>query len=276
MMMFNKTQILRGCVMSALAISTVGCVSQTTKQGSVGVDRQQIMLVSESDIVAGANQAYANVINEAKQKRALNTNAALTKRVRQIANRLIPQTAVFRADAPKWNWQVNVLESDELNAWCMPGGKIAFYTGIINKLKLTDDEIAAIMGHEMAHALREHGRERASHQVMTQTGLSLVGAFAGLSRTSMDLTALAMNVTLTLPNSRTHETEADRMGVELAARGGYDPYAAISLWQKMDKATQGGKTPELLSTHPSHTTRIKDLQVYAQRVEPLYRATQRR
>ncbi|CAN8142513.1 metalloendopeptidase OMA1, mitochondrial [uncultured Thiomicrorhabdus sp.] len=228
------------------------------------------MLVSEEQIMQGGKAAYAEVLGKAKEEKTLNTNAKLTKRVRAIADRLIPQTAVFRTDAPKWDWEVNVLESDQLNAWCMPGGKIAFYTGIIEKLNLTDAEIAAIMGHEMAHALREHSRERASQQVAQQTGLAVLGAVTGMGQVGMDLTSLAMQVTLTLPNSRTHEIESDRMGVELAARGGYDPYAAISLWQKMDKATQGGKTPELLSTHPSHDSRIQDLQKYAKRVEPLY------
>ncbi|CAN8140155.1 metalloendopeptidase OMA1, mitochondrial [uncultured Thiomicrorhabdus sp.] len=265
----KKSFILSSAILLGAATLS-GCGTTTTKQGTVGVERTQIMLVSEEQIMQGGKAAYAEVLGKAKEEKTLNTNAKLTKRVRAIADRLIPQTAVFRTDAPKWDWEVNVLESDQLNAWCMPGGKIAFYTGIIEKLNLTDAEIAAIMGHEMAHALREHSRERASQQVAQQTGLAVLGAVTGMGQVGMDLTSLAMQVTLTLPNSRTHEIESDRMGVELAARGGYDPYAAISLWQKMDKATQGGKTPELLSTHPSHDSRIQDLQKYAKRVEPLY------
>lgn len=271
----KKSFILSSAILIGSA-SLSGCGTTTTKQGTVGVERTQIMLVSEEQIMQGGKAAYAEVLGKAKEEKTLNTNAKLTKRVRAIANRLIPQTAVFRADAPKWDWEVNVLESDQLNAWCMPGGKIAFYTGIIEKLNLTDAEIAAIMGHEMAHALREHSRERASQQVAQQTGLAVLGAVTGMGQVGMDLTSLAMQVTLTLPNSRTHEIESDRMGVELAARGGYDPYAAISLWQKMDKATQGGKTPELLSTHPSHDSRIQDLQKYAKRVEPLYLAAKKK
>jgi predicted Zn-dependent protease len=265
----KKSFILSSAILLGTATLS-GCGTTTTKQGTVGVERTQIMLVSEEQIMQGGKAAYAEVLGKAKEEKTLNTNAKLTKRVRAIADRLIPQTAVFRTDAPKWDWEVNVLESDQLNAWCMPGGKIAFYTGIIETLNLTDAEIAAIMGHEMAHALREHSRERASQQVAQQTGLAVLGAVTGMGQVGMDLTSLAMQVTLTLPNSRTHEIESDRMGVELAARGGYDPYAAISLWQKMDKATQGGKTPELLSTHPSHDSRIQDLQKYAKRVEPLY------
>ncbi|WP_228767098.1 MULTISPECIES: M48 family metallopeptidase [Thiomicrorhabdus] len=262
-------------LLTATTFSLIACTTTSTKQGTVGIKREQLLLVSEQQMVEGGAKAYAQVIGEAKQKRELNVDVAMTNRVRRIANRIIPQTAVFRSDAPKWKWEVNVLKSDQMNAWCMPGGKIAFYSGIINKLKLTDDEIAAIMGHEIAHALREHGRERASEQALTQTGLSVLGAVTGMGKVGMDLSSMALKVTLTLPNSRTHETEADRMGVELAARAGYNPYAAISLWQKMDKATQGGSTPELLSTHPSHSTRIKDLQKYAKKVEPLYLSARR-
>jgi predicted Zn-dependent protease len=164
---------------------------------------------------------------------------------------------------------VNLIESKELNAWCMPGGKIAFYTGIIERLKLGDDEIAAIMGHEIAHALREHGRERASQAMAQGLALSIIGAVAGVSQGGMDLTQLVLNVTLNLPNSREHETEADRIGVELAARAGYDPRAAVTVWEKMSQASEG-QPPEILSTHPAPATRIADLKVYAARVMPLY------
>ncbi|WP_321325445.1 M48 family metallopeptidase [Thiomicrorhabdus sp.] len=249
----------------------VGCTTTSTKQGTVGIKREQLLLVSPAEMQKGAQLAYNSVLKEAKTAKKLNTNSAMLKRVRSIANRIIPQTAIFREDAPKWKWEVNVLESDQLNAWCMPGGKIAFYTGIINKLKLTDAEIAAIMGHEIAHALREHGRERASEQALTQVGLSALSIFTGARGPTLDAAAMALQVTVTLPNSRTHEVEADRMGVELAARAGYNPYAAVSVWQKMEKQSDGGRPPEILSTHPSHASRIKDLNAYAKKVEPLYR-----
>ena len=147
--------------------------------------------------------------------------------------------------------------------------KIAFYTGLLEKLKLADDEIAAIMGHEIAHALREHGRERASQAMAQGIALTIIGAIAGISQGGMDLTQLVLNVTLNLPNSREHETEADRIGVELAARAGYDPRAAVNVWEKMARAADGAP-PEILSTHPAPTTRIADLKVYAARVMPLY------
>ena len=200
---------------------------------------------------------------------------AQVERVRNVARRLIPGTGAFRPDAPSWKWEVNVLSSNELNAWCMAGGKIAFYTGIIDRLQLTDDEIAAIMGHEIAHALREHARERASQTMMTNIGVSVLGAVLGAGQVGTDLIGTVAKVSFQLPNSREHETEADRMGVELAARGGYDPRAAISLWQKMAKASNGGP-PQWLSTHPSNETRQGDLAQYAARVMPLYeQATQR-
>ena len=271
----NFKTVISGILLTSL-LGLTACTTTSTKKGTVGIDRQQLLLVSEAEMVNGSKLAYASVLKEAKNTKTLNTNDYLVKRVRGIANRLIPQTAVFRKDAPGWAWEVNVIQSDQLNAWCMPGGKIAFYTGIIEKLKLTDAEIAAIMGHEMAHALREHGRERASQQTLTQVGLTALSIFTGVQGPALDATAMALQVTLTLPNSRTHEVEADRMGVELAARAGYNPYAAINVWVKMDKASKGGKTPELLSTHPSHSSRIKDLNKYAKRVEPLFKATNKR
>ncbi|HMV54530.1 MAG TPA: M48 family metallopeptidase [Rhodocyclaceae bacterium] len=242
---------------------------QTTQGGAVGVDRKQSMMVSAADVDKAAAANYQQVLGESKKKGALNADVAQTERVRGIARRLIPQVAVFREDALKWNWEVNVIESDELNAWCMPGGKIAFYSGIIEKLKLTDDEIAAIMGHEMAHALREHARERASKAMAAGIGVQVVGAVAGLGDIGTQLTSVLADITFVKPNSRLHETESDRIGIELAARAGYDPRAAVGLWKKMSE-NGGGQPPQWLSTHPSHETRIKDIEKYAARVMPLY------
>ncbi|WEJ62676.1 M48 family metallopeptidase [Thiomicrorhabdus lithotrophica] len=266
----KASTLLKNSVLAVVLLGLVGCTSTSTKQGTVGIKREQLLLISAAEMTQGAQIAYNSVLKEAKTAKKLNTDNAMVKRVRRIANRIIPQTAVFRDDAPNWAWEVNVLESKQLNAWCMPGGKIAFYTGIINKLKLTDAEIAAIMGHEIAHALREHGRERASEQTLTQVGLSALSIFTGVQGPALDAASMALQVTLTLPNSRTHEVEADRMGVELAARAGYNPYAAVNVWKKMDKESKGGRPPEILSTHPSHSSRIKDLTKYAKRVEPLF------
>jgi predicted Zn-dependent protease len=250
-------------------VTLIGCSAQTTKQGSVGIERQQMLLVSEQEMQQGADQAYREVLAEAEKNHTLNTDPKELKRLRTIASRLVPQTKIYREDAPDWHWEVNLLKSDELNAWCMPGGKIAFYTGIIDTLHLTDDEIAAIMGHEMAHALREHSRERASQQMVSQAGLTALSILTGIQGPALDASNMVMQTTFLLPNSRTHETEADRMGVELAARAGYDPYAAVSVWEKMGKLSKDAP-PEFLSTHPSNATRVDDLKKYAAMVEPLY------
>lgn len=263
-------------LVTTLVITLSACTSTSTKKGSVGIDRQQLLLISPQQMMQGASAAYDDVLQQAKEKEILNTDHQVVKRVRRIANNIIPQVAVFREDALKWDWQVNVIESEKLNAWCMPGGKIAFYTGIINKLKLTDAEIAAIMGHEIAHALREHGRERASEQTLSNLGMSAIGAITGIQGPAMDVASMALQVTVALPNSRTHEVEADRMGVELAARAGYNPFAAVNVWKKMAQQKSGGSPPEMLSTHPSHSSRIQDLTNYAKRVEPLFLQARRR
>jgi len=253
----------------------IGCgYSSTTQSGAVGVKRKQFMALSASKMEQGANQAYSQILAKAKKDGTLNKDSKTLKRIRNVASRLIPQVKVFRKDALKWDWKVNLLQSKQLNAWCMPGGKIAFYSAIIEKLKLTDGEIAAIMGHEISHALREHGRERASQQTIQNAGLALISAYYGLGRAGTSLAQKAIDVTLTLPNSRAHETEADRMGVELAARAGYNPYDAVKVWEKMAKISKGAP-PEILSTHPSNKTRIKDLTVYAKKVYPLYKNTKK-
>jgi predicted Zn-dependent protease len=273
--MFKKARLVNQLALVSVLVAgglVVGCQAvKTTSGGTVGVDRTQRMspLVSESQLQAGAAQSYAQVLQSEQGKGHLNTDMAMTNRVRAIAARLTPATATFRPDAPGWKWEVNVIQSDQINAWCMPGGKIAFYSGIITKLQLTDDEIAAIMGHEIAHALREHGRERASEQVTAGLLVNVGVAAAGGGKAAMDMAGLAYNVTVGLPNSRTHETEADRIGIELAARAGYDPKAAITLWQKMAKVS-GSSGPGFLSTHPSPESRIKDLEGYAVRVQPLF------
>ena len=250
-----------------------GCSTvKTTEGGAIGIDRTQRMsaLVSEEELQAGAVKAYAEVITKEKAEGDLNADPKMTARVQAIAKRIIPQTAVFRPDATKWKWEVNVIQADELNAWCMPGGKIAFYSGIITKLNLTDDEIAAIMGHEIAHALREHARERASEQATTGLVIGVGSALLGAGQAGADLTQMAYHAVFGLKHSRLHETEADRIGVELAARAGYDPRAAITLWEKMGKASGGKGSPEFLSTHPSAESRTADLREYSARVLPLY------
>jgi predicted Zn-dependent protease len=261
---------LAAALLATLALASCETV-QTTQPGAVGVERKQSMLLSAADVDKSAALAYQQEMKKAAAKKALNRDAAQVARVRVIALRLIQGTAAFRPDAPKWAWETNVIASKEVNAWCMPGGKMAVYSGLIEKLKVTDDELAAVMGHEIAHA-REHGRERASQAYAQAIGLQVVGAAFGLGDSSVQLAQIITDVTFNLPNSREHEVEADRIGVELAARAGYDPRAAVTLWQKMGQAG-GGAPPQFLSTHPSPENRQTDLADYAARVMPLYEAT---
>lgn len=266
----RKIRVRNYAALLISALALIACETVNTTQGGlVGVDRQQRMALSAQEMDASASKQYAQVLEEQRKKGALNQNAAQLRRVRAIANRLIPQTTAFRPDAAKWNWEVNLITAPDVNAWCMPGGKIAVYTGLIDKLKLSDDELAAVMGHEIAHALREHARERASEQMVTGGLISIGSSILGVGDLGQQGAQYAYMVTMGLPNSRTHETEADRIGVELAARAGYDPRAAITLWQKM--AQVGGDEPmKFMSTHPSREDRVNDLTVYSQRVMPLY------
>jgi predicted Zn-dependent protease len=265
---------------AAAILGAAGCQSvQTTGGGAVGVERKQQMtsLVSEKEIEQQASQEYGQLMAQAQKKGLLNQNPQQLQRVRATAQRLIPQVTVFRPDATTWKWEANVLTSKDVNAWCMPGGKIAVYTGLIERLNVTDDELAAVMGHEIAHALREHARERIGRQMATQAGTA-IGAvaleiFTGI-RLDPNLAGTVSQAVFVLPNSREAEQEADRIGVELAARAGYDPRAAVTLWQKMGKLG-GSAPPEWLSTHPSNETRLKDLEAYAQKVMPLYQAASR-
>lgn len=254
-------------VASSLAV-LVACTS-STQEGTIGIQRKQFLLLPAAQVDAMALQSYRGELSSAKQKGTLNTDKINLERIRKIADRLIPQVAVFRRDALAWGWEVNLESRNELNAYCASGGKIMFFTGIINQLKLTDDEIAAIMGHEMAHALREHGRERVSQAYAQQAGMSILAAVANMSAKEAGLVQMATQLALTLPHSRGQESEADVMGLELLARAGYNPNAAVSLWQKMAAANKGG-APAFLSTHPSSAQRISDLNQKIAVVMPLY------
>ncbi|MEE8254586.1 MAG: M48 family metallopeptidase [Nitrosomonadaceae bacterium] len=263
-------------ILLMLATLTACQTVNTTSSGRVGVNRTQWMFsgLSERQVQASAATAYQQEIAKAKQQGVLNKDKKQYARVRSIANRLIPHTVVFRPDALSWAWEVNVQNNDQLNAYCMPGGKIMVYSGIIQKLNLSDDELAAVMGHEIAHALREHGRERMSEQIAEQAIVGVGAAALGLSEESANLASMVANVTFGLPHSRTHETEADLLGLELMARAGYNPNAAVNVWRKMSKATKGNP-PEFLSTHPSSSSRIRDLRLNVPRVMPLYRAAKK-
>jgi predicted Zn-dependent protease len=268
-----------GWVVVPLLMAT-GCQTvETTESGVVGVEREQrfTTLLSEKEVEAQASKEYAQMMAAAQQQGVLNRNAQQVRRVRTVAQRLIPHVDAFRSDALQWSWEVNVLSAKQVNAWCMPGGKMAVYTGLLERLELTDDELAAVMGHEIAHALREHARERMGRQMATQAGTAIGSiALEVLTGVRIDpqLAGTVSQAVFVLPNSREAEHEADRIGVELAARGGYDPRAAIRLWQKMAEVSDGGG-PEFLSTHPSPADRLRDLQANAQKVMPLYERASR-
>jgi predicted Zn-dependent protease len=261
---------IRHWLIVGVAVCAAGCQTvQTTQPGAVGVERKQHMLVSEEQVEQGAEVAYKQELDKARQKGALNSDQQQYKRVQAISQRLIPPTSAFRPDAGQWKWEVNVQDSKDVNAYCMPGGKIMVYTGLIEQLHATDAELAAVIGHEIAHALREHSRERLSRAYAEQLALAGIAVATGAGDTTMALASQISAVTFQLPHSREQEAEADRIGLELMARAGYDPNAAVSLWQKMGKASGGGP-PEFLSTHPSGESRIKDLQASIPRVQALY------
>ena len=270
---FKKTA-LASLVAASLVLPMAGC-SSTTGAGAVGANRKQLLLVSSDEVMNLASKSYQQTLSQARQKGVLDVNASQLARLKRIANHLIPQTSVYRTDATKWQWEVHIIQAETMNAYVMPGGKIVFYSGIIDNLKLTDDEIAAIMGHEMAHALREHSREKLSRSMATGGVISIASAAFGLSAGQAQVAQLAGDVGLSLPHSRTQESEADKIGLELMARAGYNPNADVSLWQKM-QAKSGSSGPQFLSTHPSSSNRIKQIQDLLPAVMPLYNASNKK
>jgi len=273
--MNSMTRMLGTAFLAAAAAQLPGCAS-TTEGGAVGAQRTQLLLVSSAQLEKMAAQSYTKLRGEATSKGTLNADPVLTQRVRAIAARIQPQTAVFRKDAPGWKWEVNTINSNELNAFCMPGGKIVFYSGLVTRLNLTDDEIAVVMGHEISHALREHSREQVSQAMAAQAAIGIGAALLGLGDAGADLGNSAYEALVASKFSRVDESEADTIGLELTARAGYDPRAGVSLWQKMMKASQGGRPPEFLSSHPAEATRVKQIESLLPTVMPLYETARKR
>ena len=266
----NSAWAGRRAFLLAAGAGAVTAATPALAQVDVGPSSNLRKLVPAEELENAATQQYAELLNEAKAKGALApANHPQLQRLRGIASRLVPQTAQWNDRSRQWNWQVNLLGSKQLNAFCMPGGKIAFYIGILEQLKLTDDETAMIMGHEMAHALREHARARIAKSKGTGQLLSFGAQLLGLGQLG-DVAASLGTQLLTLKFSREDETDADLVGLELAARGGYNPQAAVSLWQKMGQAGGGAGGPGFLSTHPSGPDRIQRLQSNVPKVQGLY------
>ena len=226
-------------------------------------------LVPAEDIEQAARQQYAKILQDAASQKALApASHPQLQRLRRIAQRIIPHAVAWNPRAKDWQWEVNLIGSKQINAFCMPGGKIAFYTGILDQLQLTDDEVAMIMGHEMAHALREHARERMGKSAATNIGASLLSQLFGLGDLGQAVAGYGVQL-LNLSFGREDESEADLVGMELGARAGFNPRAGITLWQKMATANKGAP-PAWLSTHPAGTTRIADMERNLPKVMPLF------
>ncbi len=235
----------------------------------VGGNSKFSKLVPADQVEQAAAQQYQKMMQEASAKNALlPRDHPQSQRLVGIAQKIIPFSYEWNPRAKAWQWEVNILNSKQINAFCMPGGKIAFYTGILEELKLTDDEVAMIMGHEVAHALREHARERMGKNAATNIGANLIGGLLGVGNAGSAVLGMGAQM-MTLKFGREDESEADLVGMELAARAGYNPKAGVSLWQKMGAANKGAP-PQFLSTHPSGPTRIKDIETNLPKVTPLY------
>jgi predicted Zn-dependent protease len=269
---FYMRKLIKYLIIIAFIFTCLPACTSTTSPGSIGINRSQLMLVPAKEIENLSSESFRALNNHAKAAGALVYGPELDN-LHRIAKRLIAVVDVFRTDALEWNWQISLINSKEINAFCMPGGKILFTTGIIQNLDLTDDEVAAIMGHEIAHALREHSREQISQQV----GLELIYALLNAAATAKGVTPLdhdqwqqGMNLLVAPPHSRKQEIESDKIGLELMARAGYNPDAAVNVWKKMQAIEKKPEKTDYLSTHPSHINRIKVLQSLMPIAKPLY------
>jgi len=267
----GRRGFLRALVAGTAATGAGAALAQVNVGGSSGLRK----LVPAETLESAATEQYQELLQKAKAQGALaGSSHPQLQRLRGIAQRLIPYASQWNARASQWRWEVNLIGSKEINAFCMPGGKIAFYTGILEKLQLSDDEVAMVMGHEMAHALREHSREQMAKNSATSIGLSLGAQLLGLGDLG-DLAARMGTQLLSLRFSRSDESEADLVGLEMAARAGYSPQAAVSLWRKMGEATGDGGIG-FLSTHPTGPDRIRELERNIPRVQGLYESARRR
>jgi predicted Zn-dependent protease len=230
------------------------------------------MLVSEDSAIASSAQAYVQEVGKLKKEGKLSSDKALIQRVNSITERLVAQAILMRPDSADWAWSVAVIDDPEtVNAWCMAGGRMAIYTGLIDKIDPSDDEVAQVMGHEIGHALANHTAEKMSVAMASSIGVVAVGVASDNKGAAMAGAAAAAALAVTLPNSRTAETEADRIGIELAAKAGYDPAAAVTLWRKMNDLP-GGQPPQFLSTHPNPENRENKLAGLGPEMEPYYRS----
>ena len=270
--MQTKRAFLHSCAGCAAGLFAFDALARDGVE--VGSTSKFAKLVPAGEVENSAQVQYGQMMKQANEKDALaGDDHPQVIRLRAIANKIITFSYEWNPRAREWKWEVNLLGSTQINAFCMPGGKIAFYSGILTKLELTDDEVAMVMGHEIAHALREHARERMGKSMATnglsRLGGALIAGFLGIDARVTDAVAQQGAQLLSLKFSREDESEADLVGMELAARAGYNPRAGVSLWQKMSAANKGAP-PQWLSTHPSGNTRIKDIEANLPKVNPLY------
>jgi predicted Zn-dependent protease len=250
---------------------TLPAMPAMAQNEGVNVDRMSRLrgLVPERQLEEQATMQYEELKQQAMQKGVLaaDTDPAL-QRVRAISRRIIANATRWNPGAADWQWEINLIRAANVNAFCMPGGKIAFFSGLIDQLKLTDDEIAIVAGHEIAHALREHGRERVAKGNLLQLGASLGSAIFGLGQTGQAMVGQGAQLAL-LRFSRDDETEADTVGLDLVARAGYDPRAGVAVWRKMAMLEKSAP-PQWLSSHPSGNNRIAQIQKTLPQVMPVY------
>jgi predicted Zn-dependent protease len=248
---------LLGLAVAACAVSPTG--------------RRQLALVSEDSAIVASQEAYAMQIGELRSAgKIVAESSNVSRRVDAITERLVAQAVALRPETAEWQWSVEVIDEPEVvNAWCMAGGRMAIYTGLIEKLDPTDDELAQVMAHEISHALANHTAERMSVAIATNAGIALAGVLSEDAQRTMSTAAVAAALAIQMPNSRTAESEADEIGIELAAKAGYNPNAAISLWQKM-ASVSGGGPPQFLSTHPSPANRQQRLAELAPQMMAYY------
>jgi predicted Zn-dependent protease len=261
-----KVRVLRkrALCLVLFGLVMVGCATSPT-------GRTQLMLVSEATAISASRQAYLAEMQRLEKEGKLSEDAAMARWVGDITGRLVAQAIRMRPDAGRWDWSVAIVEDpDTVNAWCMAGGRMAVYTGLLRKLDPTEDEFAQVMGHEIAHALANHTAEKMSVAMASQLGIIAVGVASDDPRLTA-AAAVAATVAVGLPNSRAAESEADRIGIELAARAGYDPHAAVTLWQKMNEVG-GGRPPQFLSTHPDPENRQARLAALVPEMMPYYQA----
>ncbi len=246
----------------------VGCATSPT-------GRTQLLVVSEQSAIAASGQAYTEMLAPLREENRIDTDPALNQRAQGIVKRLIPQAVAMRPDTQNWGWDLKIIDDPKnVNAWAMAGGKMALYGGLVKILAPSDDELAQVLAHEIAHALAKHSAEKMSVSAATNVGMQSIAVATGGSPIAMQGSALLAALALSLPNSRAMETEADRIGIELAARAGFDPRAAVTLWDKM-AAAGGGAPPQFLSTHPNAATRKTTLQALVPSMLPLYEQARR-